>query len=281
MKIGTVLSIFLGMAHAAVDDHSSPWNYNTWGSDWGSLTAIAGNECGNRNQSPIDLPSSVDSSQIYASKSDNFNKMYTDQTNAKIYWDGHTSKITIVNPGEDLQKFSSSFAKDYLQGPERFSGVQFHFHHGSEHTIDGERHDLEMHTVHVPDEGAKGGIKYAAMGIMFSVDKHTANAEEWEVKIIDDFFENLQWSETTTDPIVDLVSYGKVMMMVDTDNRWVYKGSVTTPPCATLVYWNVVRKIYPLKQKYLDQFKNQLKRGSLTGNYREIQAYDDHDLHII
>ena len=65
-------------------------------------------------------------------------------------------------------------------------GVQFHFHHGSEHTIDGERHDLEMHTVHVPDEGAKGGIKYAAMGIMFSVDKHTANAEEWEVKIIDD-----------------------------------------------------------------------------------------------
>jgi hypothetical protein len=37
------------------------------------------------------------------------------------------------------------------------------------------------------------------------------------------------------------------MMMVDTRNRWVYKGSVTTPPCATMVYWNVLTTVYPIK----------------------------------
>jgi len=32
---------------------------------------------------------------------------------------------------------------------------------------------MEMHTVHVVDE-AKGGVGYAAMGIIFSVDDYTA-----------------------------------------------------------------------------------------------------------
>ena len=48
-----------------------------------------------------------------------------------------------------------------------------------------------MHTVHVPDGGEKNGFKYAAMGIMFSVNDHTAEATADEVKIIDDFFEQL------------------------------------------------------------------------------------------
>jgi hypothetical protein len=73
------------------------------------------------------------------------------------------------------------------------------------------------------------------------------------------------------------------MMMGDMDNRWVYKGSVTTPPCDTFVYWNVVRRVYPLKQRHLDLFYNQLERGNLqkTGNYRETQALDDHDPYVI
>ena len=66
-------------------------------------------------------------------------------------------------------------------------------------------------------------------------------------------------------------------MMVNTRDRWVYKGSVTTPPCATYVYWNVLTTIYPIKQATLDSFKNQLKRKDgldATGNWREIQKLD-------
>ena len=72
-------------------------------------------------------------------------------------------------------------------------------------------------------------------------------------------------------------------MMVDTDNRWVYKGSVTTPPCDTIVYWNVLRTVYPIKEKYFNQFKEQMKRGKLekTGNYRNTVPIDLHDVHII
>jgi len=69
--------------------------------------------------------------------------------------------------------FDSKFDKEYFGGPRRFGGKQFHFHAGSEHTVNGKRHDLEMHTVHLPDQ-PRGGIKYAAMGIFFSVNDYNA-----------------------------------------------------------------------------------------------------------
>jgi carbonic anhydrase len=45
---------------------------------------------------------------------------------------------------------------------------------------------------------------------------------------------------------IDMVTYGDLMQMVDSNNRWVYKGSVTTPPCGRFVYWNVLSTVYPI-----------------------------------
>lgn len=67
--------------------------------------------------------------------------------------------------------------------------------------------------------------------------------------------------------------------MVDLYNRWLYRGSLTTPPCSIGIYWNVLQNVYPIKQKHLDQFKAQLNRASEytdktlsdLGNYRVIQ----------
>jgi len=75
------------------------------------------------------------------------------------------------------------------------------------------------------------------------------------------------------------------MNMVDTSNRWVYKGSVTTPPCTQSVYWNVVKQVYPIKKRHYDQYINQLKRAEhslyATGNWRLIQPLDDHDVQMM
>jgi len=45
------------------------------------------------------------------------------------------------------------------------------------------------------------------------------------------------------------------MYLVDMNNRWVYKGTVTNPPCARLVYWNVLRNIYPIRQSDVEKFR--------------------------
>ena len=166
-----------------------------------------------------------------------------------------------------------------------FTGAQFHFHHGSEHTVEGKRHDLEMHTVHLPTDGVtKNGYIASAMGLFFSVNDYTKTVTPAQETIIDEFFDSLKWSVTDKNPKVEEVTYGNLMMMADMNNRWTYTGSVTTPPCAQNVYWNVVRTIYPIKKRHMDQFMNQLKRSGLekTGNYRLIQKETaDHNPYII
>lgn len=73
--------------------------------------------------------------------------------------------------------------------------------------------------------------------------------------------------------IADLVTYGNMMELVDFNNRWAYKGSLTTPPCTTFVYWNVLSSIYPIKKEHLDLFDKQLAQGlngdlATLGNWR-------------
>lgn len=125
------------------------------------------------------------------------------------------------------------------------------------------------------------------MGIIFSVDEYNVKLSPRERKVIDDFFDSLSWKNVTADssPIVPEITYGDLMMMVDMENRWVYRGSVTTPPCSTQVYWNVLRTIYPIRQKHLDQFRSILSLGkndlAKSGNWRLIQKIDDHDLMVI
>ena len=140
-----------------------------------------------------------------------------------------------------------------------------------------------MHTVHYPKETKESFIA-AAMGIIFSVEDYTADLSKAEEMVIDTFFDSLKWGDMTEEgPTVDIVTYGNLMEMVDNKNRWIYKGSVTTPPCATAVYWNVLSTIYPVKQKHLDLFKTQLDRGEdgkldELGNWREIQEIDGQDV---
>ena len=82
------------------------------------------------------------------------------------------------------------------------------------------------------------------------------------------------WTDETN-PIVDFITYGDLMTLVDMRSRWMYKGSVTNPPCARFVLWNVLSNIYPIKKRFLDQFVNQEAKGedgklAKLGNHRYL-----------
>lgn len=209
----------------------------------------------------------------YGPEEDDLEKIYSNQYDMTVVMNGHTSQTNLYDMGTNV--FRSKLAAGVYGGPTVFHGAQFHFHAGSEHTIDGKRHDLEMHTVHLPKEN-EGGFMAAAMGIMFSVSDFTADITQSQQDIIDAFFDGLKWNDETGSVESDLILYGDLMEMVDGNNRWIYKGSVTTPPCATFVYWNVLSTIYPVSQRHLDLFvQKQLGQGEDGklkdfGNYREI-----------
>ena len=107
--------------------------------------------------------------------------------------------------------FTSQLAEAVFGADTEFKAQQFHFHAGSELTVDGKRHDLEMHTVHYPTTTENGFIA-AAMGIIFSVEDYTADLSASDQAIIDTFFDSLKWSDKTDEgPTVDMVTYGNLM----------------------------------------------------------------------
>ena len=142
-----------------------------------------------------------------------------------------------------------------------------------------------MTSIHTPSE-VKEDFLGAAVNILFSstAEKVTADLTEAEIIIIDTFFTSLQWDvlDQTADPVVDLVSYGNLMELVDFNNRWAYKGSQTAPPCFTHYYQNVLSTVYPIKADHVALFKKVLKKTVTTGgdtldvvgNYRDIQEID-------
>mmetsp|Transcript_18168 Transcript_18168/g.31065 ORF Transcript_18168/g.31065 Transcript_18168/m.31065 type:complete len:177 (-) Transcript_18168:483-1013(-) len=173
---------------------------------------------------------------------------------ATVNWNGHTSQVDLDNTVSGPNKFESLLAQTLFGTDTKFSAAQFHFHSGSEHTIDNKRYDLEMHTVHLPNE-EKEGFMAGALGIMFSVDNANTEVTWAEQKIIDTFFDSLHWGDDGDSITVDMVTYGDLMEMVNFNERWIYKGSVTTPPCATFVYWNVLATVYPISERHLNLFK--------------------------
>ena len=289
---------------------SASYDYATNGADWPSLS-VPDNQCGSTNQSPIDLISyNPDKKEDfpykrYPATDDQYRKSYSNQFASALTFNGHTTQLDL-DPNDGVNTFNSKMGEKLFGSVKEFNGVQFHFHAGSEHTIDGKRHDFEMHTVHLtkdtaadgntsPWTGQAGGIGAAAVGIMFSVNEYTANLTWAEQQVIDTFFDSLKLDDLGTETAagsgkfshnIDMALYGNLMQMVDNGNRWVYKGSVTTPPCKTLVYWNVMSTIYPISQRHLDLFKAQLNQGEggqldERGNWRLIQKVDNHDVAYI
>ena len=75
--------------------------------------------------------------------------------------------------------------------------------------------------------------------------------------IINNFFESLEMDEE--DPLVDQIKLGELMSNIDFKNRWIYKGSMTVPPCLQYVYWNVIQQIYPIRPEMLLKFKTKIQ----------------------
>jgi len=78
------------------------------------------------------------------------------------------------------------------------------------------------------------------------------------------------------------------MKYVDMNNRWSYKGSLTTPPCSKTVFFNVMRTVWPIKQRHLSALHNLMTShgngaffSRADGNHRVIQPVDTQNPVII
>lgn len=127
-----------------------------------------------------------------------------------------------------------------------FTPTQFHFHSPSEHTINGELYDLEMHIVHKykDTEDDFGGV----LGIMFD-SKRGGEGESLFLEQIKPIF------TSATDEVADLsVSLRGFLDSLNTEDFWIYNGSLTTPPCTEGIKWTVLKDVQPISPEQVAGF---------------------------
>jgi carbonic anhydrase len=247
------------------------------------------------SQSPIDLDTKMRSTEekFFRKNYENIigdlnGKKYKDPYGFKkvvgeSYFSKHSSAVYAVLDNKDLGQtnvpttvptlednyhnpnwFQASKNLDILEADPMYFAKQLHFHTKSEHSINGELKDLEMHIVHQSpnttadkyDTKDKKMVekkwplgKLAVIGVLFDTKNYDKDAvSDATVNAIDKFFDSLlldtqlvknngNYVEKTVLPDLAL---GELMSTLNTSHRWIYNGSLTTPPCYEFVFWNVL-----------------------------------------
>jgi carbonic anhydrase len=221
---------------------SATWSYaGDIGPDrWGSLSDEYAACSTGTEQSPIDLtgPIEADVTDIVFAYG---------ETPLAIYNNGHTIEVEVE--GSSIEVPGGAY-----------DVVQFHFHAGSEHAIDGSMFPLEMHIVHRSSAG-----ELAVVGVMVEVGE--------ENEALTPVFDHIptgvsERAETIEGETVDLAA---VLPAVRTFYQ--YQGSLTTPPCSEGVAWYILATPIEISQEQLDEFTR-----VVDGNVRPVQPLGDREI---
>ena len=142
----------------------------------------------------------------------------------------------------------SEIAKTYFQTTtNKFNVESFTIRSPSEHMVMGKHMDIELQIKHNAEEyNSTYNMRYAYVSVFFSVEHFDKAITTENNETVRDFWKHLELGKSD-EPVVDLISIGKLMEFQDFYNRWAYKGSETFPPCEQHVYWNVLAGIMPIE----------------------------------
>ena len=192
-------------------DQAHPhWSYEgeTGPEHWGELAPQFDTCRIGAHQTPIDLTGAL-----------------SDET-AGIDFDYRSVAMRIVNNGHTIQIDPEPGCAITVSG-ETYSLVQFHFHHPSEHLVDGRAFEMELHLVH---KSANGGL--AVVGTFITAGQHNASLAP--------IFESMPHSEG-----IEVKSEGQfdpAALLPATRSFYRYTGLFTTPPCSEGLTWTVFRE---------------------------------------
>jgi carbonic anhydrase len=188
--------------------HAAHWGYGGEGGPqhWGDLGPENRACAAGVQQSPIDIAGAL-SANVAAPA-----PRWTSAGNAQVVNNGHTLQVNVAGSGG-----LTLAGKDFVL-------KQFHFHHPSEHTIDGRSFPLEVHFVHAAADG-----DLAVIGVMFEPGAvNPALNPIWAVA-------PAREGAAEAAGEIDLAAFRPKDMAL-----YRYEGSLTTPPCSETVHWTVM-----------------------------------------
>lgn len=241
-----VLHLFtlLLFAATAFADEECPSRLSYWGysgpAQWKDFP-IADNQCGGKQQSPINLVTPQ-----------------RPTPGPLIRVEYVAGEATILNTGHDIEVTPTGDAGKITIGPNRndpaYKLVKFHFHVPSEHYIDGVKQPAEMHIVHQRVEGGKPFI--AVIGVILT--------SGGSYPALEPVFSNLP--KNVCDNKKVRIDFTKLLPTELRENYYTYAGSLTTPPCTENVTWYVLGTSRKIPESDLRNL------GALGANARPIQT---------
>lgn len=170
---------------------------------------------------------------------------------------------------ESIERTPTNFELVYEEGnnnlvtldEENFEVDNFHFHSESEHTVNGENSDLEMHIV---NENESGGL--TVLGIL--IEEGDFNEELAPV------FDAVQSQLDNNGELSENSEFGEEIDLEEVlpeNSGWFYNGSLTTPNFSEGVNWFVFEERIELSSEQIETFRDFLGSIELDSNNRPVQ----------
>ncbi|MDD2833534.1 MAG: carbonic anhydrase family protein [Methylotenera sp.] len=215
--------------------HAAHWSYEDKAgpTEWGKLKPEFATCDVGKNQSPIDIDSTIDADLKPL-------KMLQKFPAKDIVNNGHTIQVNF--------KDGNNLILDNMV----FKLKQVHFHAPSEHMIKGKAFAMEAHFVHADSKG-----NLAVIGVMFNEGKANIGLEKlWK-----------QMPKNLDKPVNIVSRLLPSEMMPKNLDYYRFNGSLTTPPCSEGVRWIVIKTPLTASKAQIEAFQNVMKHH----NNRPVQ----------
>jgi len=169
--------------------------------------------------------------------------------------------MDLVDNGHTIQ-VTNDAAMTIELGGTQYELIQYHFHAPSEHTVDGEHAQLEIHFVH---KSAAGEL--AVFGLLVEEGEHSAMLEPIIAALPDGpdderHLEDLDLDMSELRPLPQ--------------RYYRYEGSLTTPPCSEAVQWLVMVDKRQISAEQMTAIVSRLHH-----NYRPVQPIGDRVIGLV
>lgn len=212
-------------------------------------------------QTPINLDTGIPISKFKDTPFDFKYNTIDPRKQVKFNQKGQQVQIVLESPNSPMDNFMRTSTISLFE-PKievcNLHGLQYHFHAPSEHSVNGQLMDLEMHIVHAfePEAKTKTVLSHAVLGFFFKAvpDDYPfalQGGTDYHDRYLRKMLDESKLSEGDVDRRINLT---KFVSMLQFNRRWTYTGSLTTAPFTEGILWNVIEHVIPLRQSTLDLF---------------------------
>ncbi|WP_386339530.1 carbonic anhydrase family protein [Xanthomonas citri pv. citri] len=228
----------VGMAQTALPEskpveahETAPHTGHEWGytgpegaEHWAEL-AKENALCGNGQQnSPIDLKGAIDANL------------------GTLLLSYSAVPLVVRNTGHSIQ-LDLHDGGSMATGGKQYQALQLHFHHPSEHLLNGRRFPMEAHLVHQGPDGTLG-----VLAIFFE----TGKANTAFQRVLDAMPKDKDQTRQVANATVSAEAF---LPPSNQRSFYRYEGSLTTPPCSETVDWVVLSQPVQVSEAQINAFE--------------------------